>query len=185
MNYTTGLAKNIVIETARLVLRPVSLEDAEDMFEFASDEENTYFVYSKHGSLKDTKNNIADFFMSCPLGKYGIELKDSKKLIGNIEIRVNKEYQSAEIGYILNKNFQKQGYMTEAAEVIIKLGFEELKLHKIFSSCDERNTASSNVMKRVGMMYEGTQRHVKKWKENEWINHEHYSIVETDYFQKR
>lgn len=184
MNYTTELAKNIIIATSRLILRPITLKDVKDMFEFSSDEENTYFVYDKHESLKDTKDNIADFFMSAPLGKYGIELKDRKKLIGSIDIRVNKEHQSAEIGYILNRNFQKQGYMTEAAEKIIQLGFEELKLHKIFSSCDERNDASSNVLKRIGMVYEGTQRHVKRWKRNEWINQEHYSIVETDYFQK-
>lgn len=184
MNYTTTLAKNTTIKTDRLILRPVSLEDTEDMFEFASDEETTYFVYDRHKSLEDTENNIADFYMSSPLGKYGIELRANKTLIGNIDIRINKEHHSAELGYVLNKKFQKQGYMTEAVKEIIRFGFEELKLRKIYAACDERNKASSNVMQRMDMTYEGTSRHAKKWKNDEWINEEYYSVLATDYSQE-
>lgn len=185
INYITALAKNTILKTDRLILRPVTLEDTKDMYEFASDEENTYFVYERHRSIEDTENNIADFFMGSPLGKYGVELKTNRKLIGNIDIRINKEHHSAEIGYVLNKKFHKQGYMTEAAKEILRLGFKELKLHKIYATCDERNNASSNVMQRMNMSYEGTSRHAKRWKNGEWVNEEYYSILNTDYFQRK
>lgn len=47
------------IETEHLLLRPVTLDDAEAMFEYASDRENTRYIFPTNQSLEETKNNIA------------------------------------------------------------------------------------------------------------------------------
>ncbi len=61
----------IIIETERLVLRPVTLDDAEAMFEYASDKENTRYTFPTNQSLEETKNNIAQFYLDFDLlGKY-------------------------------------------------------------------------------------------------------------------
>ena len=66
-----------IVETDRLVLRPVTLDDAEAMFEYASDKENTRYTFPTNQSLEETKNNIAQFYLASPLGRWGIELKST------------------------------------------------------------------------------------------------------------
>ena len=65
------------IETERLLLRPVTLDDAEAMFEYASDRENTRYTFPTNQSLEETKNNIAQLYLANPLGRWGIELKSN------------------------------------------------------------------------------------------------------------
>ena len=66
------LAKHPIIETERLVLRPVTLDDAEAMFEYASDIENIRYTFPTNQSLEETKNNIAQFLSSQSLGPMGV-----------------------------------------------------------------------------------------------------------------
>lgn len=169
------------LETDRLILRPVTLEDAEDMFEYASDEETTYYVFDTHTSLEETKKAIVDYFISNPFGKYGIELKATGKMVGTIDLRVRGRDKRAIMGYTLNKAYHRKGYMTEAGKRLIRFGFEVLDLDCIAALHDERNTASGEVMKRLGMQKEGTLRHVAQWKQGEWFNDVYYSILKTEY----
>lgn len=175
------MAKNARIESQRLILRPVTLKDAEDMFEYASDEETTYYVFDRHTSLTDTEEAIVSYFIEDPLGKYGIELKATSKLIGTIDLRVKDSEKRALIGYTLNKDYQGSGYMTEAANRILALGFDTLGLGCIAALHDERNAVSGKVMERLGMQKEGTLRHVAQWKKGEWFNDVYYSILKSEF----
>lgn len=74
------------IETKRLLLRPVTLDDAEAMFEYASDRENTRYTFPTNQSLEETKSNIAQFYLANPLGRWGIELKSNGQFIGTIDL---------------------------------------------------------------------------------------------------
>lgn len=152
------LAENQFLETERLILRPVTLADAEDMYEYASDDETTKFVFETHTSLEDTKENLAKNFLSKPLGNYGIVLKNSQKMIGTIDLRVNEDHRKAEMGYTLNKAYWGQGYMTEAAGKLIRLAFEKLKLNRVEAIHDSRNPASGRVMAKIGMTKEAVLR---------------------------
>lgn len=143
------------IETKRLILRPVTLQDAQDMYEYAKDEETTHFVFPMHQSITDTKNNIANYFMATPLGKYGIELKDTHQLIGTIDLRVQESQDNAEIGYTLNKKYWGKGIIAEACQALLKLGFEELNLIRIYAYHDVENPNSGRVMEKIGMKKEG------------------------------
>ena len=69
------LAQYPIVETERLLLRPVTLDDAEEMFEYASDRENTRYTFPTNQNLEETKSNIAQFYLTNPLGRWGIELK--------------------------------------------------------------------------------------------------------------
>ena len=184
-NLNLFMAVNNQLETERLRLRPVTLADAADMFEYASIEDNTYYVFNTHRTITDTQFSIANYFMANPLGKFGIELKDERKLIGTIDLRVDMKKGKGEIGYVLNKAYFKQGYATEAAAKILELAFETLELEKVFSSCDTRNIASEAVMKRLGMQKEGLSRHHEIWKNGEWIDMLFYSILKDEYFSQK
>lgn len=62
--------------------------------------------------------------------------------------------RQGEIGYIFNPAYHGQGYATEAARVLLELGFEGLGLHRIYARCAAANTASWRVMERLGMRRE-------------------------------
>ena len=180
-NLTLFLAVNQRLETERLRLRPVKMEDAEAMYEYASKEDNTYFVFPKHVTVDDTRHSIANYFMANPLGKFGIELKESNKFIGTIDIRVDMKKFKAEIGYVLNHNYSKKGYATEAATKLVEFAFETLELEKVVATCDSRNTASESLMKRLGMKKEGHSRNHEIWKKGEWVDMLYYGLLKEDY----
>lgn len=175
------MAKHQRIETQRLLLRPVTLSDAEDMFDYASDEETSYFVFERHSSIEKTEEAIVEYFMTDPFGKFGIELKETGKMIGTIDLRVKDEKQRAIMGYTLNKAYQGKGYMTEAADAILNYAFNTLDLDCVAALHDERNAASGKVMERIGMQREGVMRHVGIWKKGEYFNDVYYSILRDEY----
>lgn len=182
-NYRIFLADYRKLETDRLSLRPIDLEDTKDMFAYSSDIENTYYIYPAHLTLEDTRFSIANYFMSEPLGKYGIELKEEGKLIGTIDLRIKPAQLSAEIGYVLSHDYQGKGYATEAARAILDFAFEVLELEKVSATCNSENIESEALMLRLGMKKEGELRRYQIWKSGEWINLLQYGILRADYFQ--
>ncbi|MFC0271160.1 GNAT family N-acetyltransferase [Metabacillus herbersteinensis] len=73
-----------------------------------------------------------------------------------------------------------KGYTTEAARRIICYGFQHLQLNKIFAATMSHNPASSRVMKKVDMTYEGTAReHVKKW--GNYVDLDFYTILRSEW----
>ncbi|MFC7678412.1 GNAT family N-acetyltransferase [Paenibacillus sp. GCM10028914] len=174
------MVKHSQMESERIILRPVLLDDAEDMYEYTSDEETTRFIYAQHTDINQTKNLIANYFMKEPIGKYAILLKECNKMIGTIEFRVHEYNKSGELGYTLNRHFWGKGYMTEAGNLILDLAFNTLDLERVFAEYDVRNSASGKVLNRLGMTYEGTRRrnHMVKGVLTDSV---HYSILKEEY----
>lgn len=150
------LAMHQMIDTPRLLLRPVTLADATDMYAYASDEETTRFVFPQHQSLEETKLSIATYFIADPLGKFAIQDKSSGKMIGTIDLRVDSAKETAEIGYTLSRLFWGQGMMPEAVMTLLHLGFDTLDLVRIYALHDVRNQKSGRVMEKTGMKIEAT-----------------------------
>lgn len=148
------LAENQFLETDRLILRPVVLADAADMHEYASDEETTRYVFPRHVSLAITRAVIADYFMSKPLGKYAVVLKETGKMIGTTELK-HAEQPTAELGYALNKAYWGQGIAAEAASALVALSFDKLGMIRVAALHDVRNPNSGRVMEKIGMTREG------------------------------
>lgn len=174
------MVKHSQMESERILLRPVLLEDAEDMYEYTSDEETTRFIYDQHTDVNQTQNLIANYYMKEPIGKYAILLKESNKMIGTVEFRVHEYNKSGELGYTLNRHFWGRGYMTEAGKLILDLAFHTLGLERVFAEYDVRNSASGKVLDRLGMTYEGTRRrnHMVK---GFLADSAHYSILKEEY----
>jgi RimJ/RimL family protein N-acetyltransferase len=100
--------------------------------------------------------------------------------IGGIGLRLELQHQHAELGYWLGVPYWGQGYATEAAREVIRYGFEDLKLHRIFASHFQHNPASGNILKKLGMRYEGCQReHLRKW--DQFVDSELYGILRREW----
>ncbi|WP_301108081.1 GNAT family protein [Sporosarcina sp.] len=151
------------LETERLLLRKITSADTADIFSYSSNENvSKYVTWGKHQSIEDTEKFI-DFILKgyeyFNKALWGIVLKDTGQLIGTIDfVSMNKNHQSAEIGYVLSEPFWGKGITTEAAKRIIEFGFTELELERIQARCIAENTGSHKVMEKSGMTYEGTMR---------------------------
>ncbi|MHC5225945.1 GNAT family N-acetyltransferase [Ignatzschineria sp. LJL83] len=155
------LAKNRILETERLILRPITLDDSEDLFEYASDPENTIHTFPTHQSIEETQWIIANLFMTSPLGNFAIILKENNKMIGTCDLRVNESEKSAELAYAINKKYWGNGYAPEAATRLLDLAFNDLKIERLWAKFSSENPASGRVMEKIGMEKEGTLRHTK------------------------
>ena len=80
---------------------------------------------------------------------YAIELKETGKIIGNIYYG-KRDFEAREVGYIVNKNYQRRGYASEALSAVIDNAFHG-GLHRIFAECDSRNTCSWKLLEKVGL----------------------------------
>lgn len=96
--------------------------------------------------------------------------------IGGIGLRIDAQHHHAELGYWLGVPYWGQGYATEAAQTMLRYGFEDLALHRIFATHFKHNPASGNVLKKLGMRYEGCQReHLLKW--GQFVDSEMYGLL--------
>ena len=180
--------ENRVVETKRLLLRPVTLDDAEDMFEYSSDEENTRYTFETNKNLEETRNNIALFYLANPLGRWGIEVKENGKFIGTIDLhKIRLDLKTAAIGYVINKKYWNQGYTTEANRAVIKLAFEEIGMNKLVALHDVDNPASGRVMVKSGMKYSHEEPYASldKHEKGRIVTRVHYYLTREDYFAKK
>lgn len=179
------LMEHQVLETERLLLRPVTLSDAQDMFAYASDPDNVRWSFMPNQSLDETKNIIASIYLASPLGRWGIELKETAQFIGTLDMHnVVEAVGRAEFGYTLNKSFWNKGYMTEAAQAFVKLFFEEFGMNCLVARHDQDNPASGRVMQKIGMRFSHQEPYAKRDKKdpNRIVTLCHYRLTKEDYF---
>jgi [ribosomal protein S5]-alanine N-acetyltransferase len=180
------LANLPTIETDRLLLRKITLNDANDMFEYASDPQvSEYTMWSTHSSIEDTKyflKSLLKMYKRRELVDWGIVHKAENKFIGTcgfVEWRMT--HSRAEIGYTLSRKYWGEGYMTEAVNAVIDFGFREMLLNKIQARCEVNNIASARVMEKAGMQLEGILRQQIFVKGRYW-DLKTYSILKEEFF---
>ncbi|MEO0895555.1 MAG: GNAT family N-acetyltransferase [Bacteroidota bacterium] len=148
------------IHTERLILQPISWQDAEDIFEYASQPEVTRFLsFSPHKSIDDSYA-----FISKAIGRmaekefieFAIHLKESQKCMGTIGI--DKKGGTITIGYASGKPYWGKGYMTEALKGVIARSLEDESICRVDAIADVDNTASWKLMEKCGMEREGRLR---------------------------
>jgi len=148
----------MIMETNRLIIRPLSVSDAEDMYEYSKNPNvGPNAGWMPHESVKETRKIIRKVFLVQPY-VFGMVLKSNGKLIGTLGLIADpkREYEKVKmLGYAMSEDYWGNGYMTEACEEVIRYGFEDLKLEMISCYCYPFNINSSNVMKRLGFTYEG------------------------------
>jgi len=130
-----------------------------------------------------TKQDARDFFeLAKAPDKLGlaITLRNDGRQIGGIGLRVDQQHQHAELGYWLGVPYWGQGYATEAAREVLRYGFEDLRLHRIFASHFKHNPASGRILQKLGMHHEGCQReHLRKW--DQFVDSELYGILRKEW----
>ena len=173
------------IQTPRLLIRKLSIADAEDIYAVSSNPNvSRYVLWDTHRSIMDSRAMIRAHLRSYrneEPASLAIELKENGRVIGTIGfLWIDREHNSAEIGYSLGEPYWNNGYMTEALRAMLAFGFDKLYLNRIEACFDVSNTASGRVMAKVGMQKEGLHRK-KLYNKGRYIDIEMWSILMEDY----
>ena len=179
------MAKRPTLETERLILRPFALADAPEMQRLAGDRDIASTTLSiphpyENGVAEAWINTHQERFDKGERTIFAITHGTQGYLIGSIRLKIDKEFDRAEMVYWIGKPYWNQGYCTEAARAVLMHGFEILGLNRIYATHFGRNLASGRVMQKIGMKHEGCLRqHVKKW--GNYEDFETYAILRSEY----
>jgi [ribosomal protein S5]-alanine N-acetyltransferase len=177
----------ITLETARLILRRFTPQDAGDMYRnWASDPEVTrYLRWKPHQSVEESREFLKPVLSSYERPNYylwAIELKELHQVIGSINLDIESENdERGEFGYCLGRRFWRRGIMTEALQSLLQFGFRQLGLNRIEAGHSVRNPGSGRVMKKAGMLYEGCARQFYK-SQSGFEDCDMYYLLKEDYF---
>ena len=173
------------LETDRLVLRELALEDTEFIYSHFSDPAITQFLMDEPPlSAQSQAREIINFYRN-PEGKtynrWGIVLKQNKKLIGTCGYhKWHQRYFRAEIGYDLSATCWGQGYMTEALTVIIQNGFGNMGLNRIDALVYTENTRSTKLLHNLDFQKEGILRDYF-YLDGKFYDHYLFSLLRKDW----
>lgn len=147
------------LETNRLILRLFESSDAKMVQTLAGNEEiaNTTLGIPHpypDGAAEAWIERIRNAYQKGEIFSFAMVQKENGMLIGCVTLRVSKSENHADLAYWVGRPFWGQGYATEAAQRIVKFGFEGLCLHRILAAAMTKNPASYKIMHKIGMKSE-------------------------------
>lgn len=174
----------LVIETARLVLRPWTADDVDAIWPVVSDPEFPRLMsWAAHRDPAETREwieRVSHVLPSAEEVTWAIEHEG--KAIGAIglheitwqvrALRVDR----AELGYWLAPASQRRGLMTEAVQAVVRFGFETIGLHKIIVRCLAENVASRRVIEKAAFRWVGRAED-DIWRDGTWHAHLGYELT--------
>ena len=174
------------IETPRLILRRAIREDAEPMFRnWSSDPKVTkYLTWPAHSNIAVSEMVIGSWLQEYEKDSYYqwmIVLKELGEPIGSISVvRQNDRVEEAEIGYCIGCRWWHRGIVSEALTAVMRYLFEEVGMNRVAARHDPNNPNSGRVMRKCGMIYEGTARSADR--NNQGVcDAAHYAILRSDW----
>jgi [ribosomal protein S5]-alanine N-acetyltransferase len=180
------MAKIQPMETNRLILRELSEEDYEDIYELKSDQKVvkhlTWGPNSREQTLHSLKKQIAfQNEENRQIYVLAVVIKNTKKVIGNALFMVrDQDFNTAEIGYFINSSYWKQGYGIEIVNGLLYLGFNTMDIHRIYAVCDSENAGSVNLLRRIGFRQEG--HFIKNLKvKGQWRDHFLFAMLKEEF----
>ncbi|MEE3809182.1 GNAT family N-acetyltransferase [Lysinibacillus fusiformis] len=152
-----------VLETARLRLRELTLEDVPAIFRcFSNEAVTSYYGQEPFVDTQQAKQAIKQFAKNFEQKRgihWGIERKDSNEVIGTIGFHLwSAAHHRAEIGYEIHPDYWRQGYIKEAVQKVIAYGFQDMNLNRIGAVVFLENEASSQLLMKLGFQQEGILR---------------------------
>jgi RimJ/RimL family protein N-acetyltransferase len=150
----------IILETKRLYLRHLVMDDLDDLFRLYSDP--VVRLYFPEGTLsyEETREELEWFLNGHPqhpeLGLWATVHKESGQFIGRCGLLpwTIDGQDEVEIAYLIDKSLWAQDFGTEAAQGIRDYAFEQLGLTRLICLIDEHNQASIRVAQKIGMTFE-------------------------------
>ncbi|WP_188196356.1 GNAT family N-acetyltransferase [Nonomuraea sp. SYSU D8015] len=175
------------ITTPRLTLRPFTPDDLDAVNSYESRPDVTRYLYWEPRDRDTSRTFLDKKITRTALRDEGdaldlaVTLRDTGHLIGSALLMwTSKEHRQGEIGYILHPDHHGHGYAPEAAREMLRLGFADLRLHRITGRLDARNTASARVLEKLRMRREATLIE-NEFVKGEWVSEAVYAILDREW----
>jgi RimJ/RimL family protein N-acetyltransferase len=175
------------ITTDRLILRPFVEGDLDAVHAYQSLPEVTRYLYWDPRDRDATAEALRRRIATPALEREGdilvlaVLLRETGELVGEVNLSWGSEaHRQGEFGFVFNPAHHGRGYATEAAVQMLRLGFEELGLHRIVGRCDGRNEASARLMAKLGLRREAhfVQNEIVK---GEWTDEVVYAMLSEEW----
>lgn len=149
------------LTSRRIYLKPISLDDLDFLYALNTDSEVIKYIYSKPKTLEETQKDLEDYInypqhYQLPTGLWLSFEKSTNAPIGLFVLRKHNNTEEFEIGYRLAKSFWYKGYATEGAKRLLDYALDDLDLKRIIAVVHVENTASMNVIQKLGFVYGNT-----------------------------
>ncbi len=173
------------LEGDNVNLRKVTKADAQSVYEHAKDREISRYTFIPHPYQREDALQFIKFSQQqLKKGKeyhLGIELKATGQIIGMMGMmKISEKHRRAEVGYWLAKSFWHRGYAGEALRLMLRFGFEKLKLVRITAGVMHPNLASSRMLEKAGFRFEGRLR--KNFiQHGRWLDELRYGILKEEF----
>lgn len=156
MELADYITRKPVIETDRLILRPMTERDVPLLYEWMPD--ITMYEYCGKGPSKSEKNPELKFQKNERQTKsfyLGTEDKDCGKIIGDIRVYLIENDRMAAVAIRISKEYQRKGYGSECLSAITEFCFTHTELKRLYAEIDVRNIASVRLFEKCGYKREG------------------------------
>ena len=177
----------INLETNRLLLRRLTMDDAQEMFDNWASNPNVskFMTWPAHSSIEISKmviNSWVKDYENFTYYQWGIVIKESNQLIGTISVvKFKEDIGEVEVGYCIGEKWWHQGFTSEALKEVIRFMFIEVGANRICACHDVNNPNSGKVMLKCNMKYEGTLRQAGRRGTGELSDLSYYSILKDEY----
>ena len=172
---------NKILLTERLILRPWQETDAEALYKYAQDPRvGPIAGWPVHKSVEDSRQIIRDILSAEET--YAVVLKDTEAPVGSIGLLIGKKSNieipenEGEIGYWIGVPYWGQGLIPEAVNEIIRHGFEDLGLEKLWCGYFDGNEKSHRVQVKCGFRFHHTEKD-KPWPLMDDVRTEHITCM--------
>lgn len=177
------------ITTPRLILRPFTSADEEDMFDFESRDDVARYLFNEPRTREDNAEELAKRVTQTKLENDGdtllLAVEYEKTVIGYVLLTLlSRDNSQGEFGYVFHPQYGGKGLASEAAVEMLRLGFEILNLHRIIGRCDPRNNASARLMERLGLRKEAHFRELEIFK-GAWGDEFTFAMLKSEWDQRK
>jgi RimJ/RimL family protein N-acetyltransferase len=164
------------IATDRLLLRPFTANDLDDLYAIQSGPEVVRYLRWDVRSRDEVRAVLLSLAIVLP-GAAGTRTG----AIGEVSLWWHsREHRQGEIGFVLHPAFHGHGYAAEAARAVLSCAFGAAGLHRVYGRADARNAASAALMRRLGMRQEAHFIHNEVFK-GEWGDELVFAILESEW----
>ena len=173
-DYDTSIAR------AEITLRPIDIDDWAAVHKWASTIEACRYQAWGPNTVAETKAFVAQAASQWghePQDRYVWIAENGGDVVGLGELKIqSRRWRQGELGYAVHVKHWGRGLGTAIARSLLSIAFDSMDLHRVMATCDPRNLASTAVLTKVGMTFEGRLRHTIKIRDG-WRDSNIFSIL--------
>jgi RimJ/RimL family protein N-acetyltransferase len=168
-----------VLETARLLLRPLTIADEDDVFAYQSDPEIVRYIPWPVRTREQVREALHRFAGNGTV--LAIVERTSGRVVGQMNLSIESDVdRHGEFGYVVGRAYARRGFAYEASVRLLDHAFETLDLHRVSARIDTRNLASAALAEKLGLRREAEFRE-NEWFKGEWSSTWIYAVLQSEW----